>query len=530
MRDDTALIEPAAKAPADRAFDALTELVPHWVERAPDKVALVETGGSWTYRELAEAVAGLSAELSAAGLGVGDRVMIVGENSRALVAAFLATLALQAWPAIVNPRLSDREIDLIEAHSQARRVLFTMAVSPRARAHAARKQATALPWRASPQAEAGLAIGPARADGIPETVDGAPGERVAALVYTSGTTGLPKGVMLTHRNLLFTARVTGSLRGLDPQANVYAVLPFSHILGLAGVLLATLFHGGTVHLTPRFDPAAALTALHRDRLTLLLGTPSMFALMLDYARGKGLATLDAPALRLISSAGAPLAPGVKAAVEGLFGLPLYNGYGVTECSPTVSQTWLGETRTDVSVGRVLPGVEARLLGTDGRAVAPGDVGELFVRGPNVMKGYYRDPDATAAAIGPDGAFRTGDLARFEGEHLYIVGRAKELIIRFGFNVYPPEIEAVLNAHPSVVHSAVVGRPVEGDDEIVAFVQLSPESKTTVRELSDHAARLLAPYKQPTEIRLVDELPTSAPGKIRKVELVKLAAIPVVPAT
>jgi acyl-CoA synthetase (AMP-forming)/AMP-acid ligase II len=517
---------PSSGEPAVPDAELITDIVPWWAERAPEHPALVEASGSWTYRELHDAAGRMRDALAGAGIGPGDRVMLVGENCRALVACFLGALALGAWPTIANPRLSDREIEAIQSHSQARRVLYTTGVSPRARSHAALAGAVALDDMGPGQ----LAIGPRDDAAVAEPIAGPPAERVAALVYTSGTTGQPKGVMLTHRNLLFTARVSGRLRGIHPPDHVYAVLPFSHILGLAGVLLGTLVHGGTVYLTPRFDPAATLAALRRDRLTLLLGTPSMFALMLDYARGKGLETLRPHDLRLISSAGAPLAPGSKEQIERLFGLPLYNGYGVTECSPTVSQTWLGEERPDISVGRVLPGLEVRLLDPDGAPVAPGAVGELFVRGPNVMKGYYRDPVATAAVIGPDGSFRTGDLARFEGAHLFIVGRAKELIIRFGFNVYPPEVEAVLNAHPDVVHSAVVGRAVEGDEEIVAFVQLSPGSTTTVRDLADHAARELAPYKQPSEIRLVDELPTSAPGKIRKVDLVKLAASPVARAT
>ena len=511
------LTEPLSPVTPDVGL--IQSVVSDWAERTPDRPALVEATGSWSFRELARAVELTRSCLQPSGIAAGDRLMIVGENSRALVAAFFAAVSLDVWPAIVNPRLSEREIDAIQMHSQARRVLYTVAVSPRARAHADRAGAVA--WAADDIP--GLAIGPRDQSALPEIVEGGAADRVAALVYTSGTTGQPKGVMLSHRNLLFTARVSGGLRGLHADDHVYAVLPFSHILGLAGVLLGTLLHGGTIYLTPRFDPAASLAALRRDRLTMLLGTPSMFSLLLDYARAKGLRSLAPHHLRLISSAGAPLAPGVKRAVEDLFDLPLYNGYGVTECSPTVTQTWLGQARPDTSVGRLLPGLEAIVRLPDGSPAAPGGTGELYVRGPNVMKGYYRDAQATAAAIGADGAFRTGDLVRFEDEHMFVVGRAKELIIRFGFNVYPPEIEAVLNGHPAVVHSAVIGRPVEGDDEILAFVQLSPGSTTSVRDLADHAARHLAPYKQPTEIRIVPELPTSAPGKIRKSELARLAA-------
>jgi acyl-CoA synthetase (AMP-forming)/AMP-acid ligase II len=174
----------------------------------------------------------------------------------------------------------------------------------------------------------------------------------------------------------------------------------------------------------------------------------------------------------------------------------------------------------------LPGVEIKLVGTDGKQVGDGEVGELSVRGPNVAKGYYRAPEETAAAIDPDGWFNTRDLARLEGGHLFIVGRTKELIVRFGMNVYPAEVEAVLNTHPEVVRSAVIGRSVqgvEGGEEVIAFVQLSPGSSATVAAVADHAARNLAPYKRPSHLVIVDAMPLTPTGKVRKEELTKMAA-------
>jgi acyl-CoA synthetase (AMP-forming)/AMP-acid ligase II len=180
------------------------------------------------------------------------------------------------------------------------------------------------------------------------------------------------------------------------------------------------------------------------------------------------------------------------------------------------------------VGRVLPGVEIKLVDSDGQNVGEGEVGELWVRGPNVAKGYYRAPDETAAAINSEGWFNTRDLARVEGGHLFIVGRTKELIVRFGMNVYPAEIEAVLNSHAAVVNSAVIGRNVqgaEGGEEVIAYVQLSPGSSASVAELAEHAAKNLAPYKRPSQILLVRELPLTPTGKVRKEELSKMAASP-----
>ena len=251
----------------------------------------------------------------------------------------------------------------------------------------------------------------------------------------------------------------------------------------------------------------------------------MFALVADYAKLKGLKALKFPALRIISSSGAPLQPVVKSQVESLFGMVLYNGYGVTECSPNIAQAKVGEHRTDTSVGQVLPGVEIRLVGSDQQPVADGEVGELWVRGPNVMKGYYRAPEETAAAINPEGWFNTRDLARLENGYLFIVGRTKELIVRFGENVYPAEVEAVLNSHPAVVRSAVIGRAVEGTEggeEIVAFVQLAPSSETSETDLAQHAAQHLAPYKRPSQILIVPSMPLTLTGKVVKGELAKLA--------
>jgi len=254
--------------------------------------------------------------------------------------------------------------------------------------------------------------------------------------------------------------------------------------------------------------------------------PSMFGLLVEYTRMKGIATLKFPALRIISSSGAPLQLAVKSAVEKLFGMPLYNGYGVTECSPNIAQARVEDPRADTSVGQVFPGIEVKFIGAEGKSVAEGDVGELWVRGPNVMKGYYRAPEETAAAIDPEGWFNTRDLARLENGNLFIVGRTKELIVRFGMNVYPAEVEAVLNTHAEVIRSAVIGRTVQGleagEEEVIAFVQLSPNSQTTIAELASHAMRNLAPYKQPSQIILVPEMPVTLTGKVKKDELSRMA--------
>ena len=205
-------------------------------------------------------------------------------------------------------------------------------------------------------------------------------------------------------------------------------------------------------------------------------------------------------------------------MEKELGLPLFNAFGITECSPGISGVRPDAPRGDSSVGTIVAGLEARLVRRDGTIVTNGDIGELHIRGPNVMRGYYRAPDITAKAIDADGWFNTGDLARFEGEQMYIVGRTKEMIIRSGFNVYPAEIEAVISTHPAVVQSAVVGRPVEGNEEVVAFVQLLKGSDVTAQDLMAHIAPQLTSYKRPSEIILMDSLPATSTGKLLKHKL------------
>jgi len=500
--------------------ERIGQVVGTWAERSPDQPALVDSGGTWTYGQLAAAIAATRDWLADHGIRAGDRLMIVNENCRVLVAVWLATTELDAWPVVVSARLSNREIDEIRDHCAARRTIYTSAVSSSANAHAARHGAALH----DPTWLGPISLGPLNEAMTPEAIEAEGANRVATLIYTSGTTGRPKGVMLTHRNLLFIARISGIIRSLSPEDRLYGILPISHIVGLSVVVLGTLLHGATLYIASRFNPAAAVTALARDRLTVVLGAPAMFALVAEYAKLKGLDTLAAPALRIISTSGAPLDPAVKATTERLFGLPLHNGYGISECSPTIAQTRVEQPRADCSVGPVLPGIEVRVVGLDGRDASEGQVGELWVRGPNVMKGYYRAPEETAAVIDKERWFNTHDLVHFEQANMFVVGRTKELIIRFGFNINPPEIEAVLNAHPAVTQSAVIGRPANGEEEVVAFVQPAAGSAITVGELADYAAQRLAPYKRPSRIFLLPALPTGATGKVLKGQLAPLAEV------
>lgn len=516
----TLMLEDQKATTLDIRTARICDVVERWSEVSPNQKALVDAAGTLTYAELADLIASTETWLAGLGIRPGDRVMIVCENCSAFVAILLAAARLDAWPVLINARLSAREIDQIQEHCRARRVFFTTGSSPQALQHAKRHNATI-------QEVAGLgSIGVGKLDEhvAPEPIGS--DNRVAALIYTSGTTGLPKGVMLTHQNLLFVAARSSEIRSLTPQDRLCGVLPMSHVVGLSVVLLGTLLSGATLYLLPRFDPVAVLGALEREELTVMLGVPAMFALLIEYAKFKKIKSLNLPRLRIISTSGAPLDAPLKTAVEDLFGLVLHNGYGLTECSPNIAQTRIEQPCTDISVGQLFPGVEAKLVDAEQQPVKDGEVGELWVRGPNIMKGYYRAPEETAQVIDKDGWFNTRDLACWKNGNLFIVGRMKELIVRFGLNVYPAEVESVLNIHPGVARSAVIGRSVDGVagyEEVVAFVEPSAGAKITEAEITKHAAQHLAPYKRPSQVFVIPKMPVGPSGKIIKRELMRMAA-------
>jgi len=494
------------------------ELARRGAERFGAAPAVIEVGRELDYRALGRAVDAAADALGELGVGPGDRALIVNENCAAAIVLALAATLRHAWPVVVNARLSEREIEAIRTHCSPRRTFFTPEVSTDAAAHAARAGAQPLEL---PEVGA-VAVGARDAAAAAEPVPDDPAREVAALIYTSGTTGAPKGVMLSHRNLLFAAGSGAGLRRLAPGDRVYAALPISHVFGFASVSLSALLAGAALHYVPRFTPEGLARALAEEEISILPGVPAMFARLLDHARRTG-RTLSAPRARFLYAGGAPLDAQLKADVEATLGRPLHNGYGLTETSPTVSQTRLDAPRADLSIGPPVPGIEVRIVDAAGRTVPAGTVGELHVRGPNIMLGYYRAPELTAEVLGADGWFNTGDLARQDADgHLFIAGRTKELIIRSGFNVYPIEVESVLNQHPAVGQSAVVGRTVRGNEEVVAFVELRAGASLDAGTLRAFAAERLAPYKQPAEIVVLEALPATATGKVLKSRLRELA--------
>ncbi|WP_289086228.1 AMP-binding protein [uncultured Sulfitobacter sp.] len=341
---------------------------------------------------------------------------------------------------------------------------------------------------------------------------------VAVLLYTTGTTGDPKGVMLTHANVRFGGNASATLRGINAGDVVYGVLPLTHVFGLCSVMTASCCAGAEIRLEARFSAEKLYTALTTG-VNFLSAVPQMHALLMQYTKEQGLTQLNSETLRYVSSGAAPLDPTWKRKAEAFYGVAIQNGYGMTESTAGISATSNPLGSPDISVGPSLPGVETKIDdtvegGSNGK-------GEVLTRGAHVMKGYYKNPEETAKVLGQDGWLRTGDLGTFdEHGHLHILGRSKELIIHGGFNVYPPEVEAAINDHPQVIQAAVVGRSTGNDEEVLAFVQIAEGDTLDPQVLKAFVKERLTGYKRPSQFIIGTALPAAPTGKILKHKLIE----------
>ncbi|MCW2679867.1 MAG: long-chain-fatty-acid--CoA ligase [Frankiales bacterium] len=344
------------------------------------------------------------------------------------------------------------------------------------------------------------------------------GDETAVLLYTSGTTGKPKGAELTHLNLYMNCTVAGQLFEFQETDIGVAVLPLFHVFGLSSVLNTSVRYGGTIVLIPRFELEPVVEAIEKHRCTIFSGVPTMYFGLLNM----DLTGKDLSSLRVGVSGGAAIPGEVIKAFEDKFpGCVVLEGYGLSESTSTTTFNVNAEQRKVLSIGKPIWGVEVRVVGEDEQPLEPGEenVGEIVIRGHNIMKGYYNKPEATAEAF-KGGWFHTGDLAYMDKDgYFFIVDRKKDLVIRGGYNVYPREIEEVLFEHPAVAEAAVIGKKDEKlGEEVLAFVALKPGASAEPEEIIAFAKERLAAYKYPREVRIVDELPKGATGKILKKEL------------
>ncbi|MFG2934499.1 long-chain fatty acid--CoA ligase [Streptomyces sp. NPDC048282] len=492
--------------------------------RRPDAPAVISESTPVTYRQLWERARGCAAELRRHGIGPGDRVALLLPNTPWFPVAYYGALALGATVVPMNTQLRAGEIEFMLADSRARALVCAgPTVDEGAKAAAA---AGVTLFTAGVGDSPGTRLDPHRPEPpVPGFFPGSPDD-IAAILYTSGTTGRPKGAMLTHRNIVTNIEVTAvSPFAARPDDVLLCSLPLSHTFGQTCVMGVAFQVGATVVLTPRFAADTALELMAGYGCTVFMGVPTMYHALLEaVAQGT-----PAPRLHRAYSGGSALAVPVLEQVQEAFGCQVYEGYGLTETSPCVAYNQPGSVTRPGTVGTPIAGVEVGIArsGVEDRVelLPAGDVGEVVVRGHNVMSGYHGLPAETAAVL-VDGWFRSGDLGVLEPDgHLRLVDRKKDVILRGGYNVYPREVEEVLLRHPAVAQTAVIGLP-DGrlGEEICAVVVARPEFAADPALGADVVAwsrERLAGYKYPRRVEFTASLPTGPSGKVLKRLLVQL---------
>ena len=474
--------------------------------REGGRTALRMDDAALTYDQFRDQAMKVAAGLQARGIGPGDRVGMVLPNVLSFPVVFYGALVAGAAVVPMNPLLKAREIEYYLQDSGARVVVSVdQSAQPAAEAAAAVGIEAVRVHPASPQELMAD-------DAVPTAVVAREDTDTAVILYTSGTTGRPKGAELTHAGLNSNARTTEeTLLEAGPGDVIMGCLPLFHVFGLTCSLNAGVQAGATLTLIPRFDGGKALSVIERDRVTIFEGVPTMFSAMLHQPDPTA---HDVSSLRVCVSGGSAMPVEVMRSFEETFGCIVLEGYGLSETSPVASFNHPHAERKPGSIGTPIRGVEMRLVDDDGKDVPAGEVGEIAIRGENVMKGYWQRPEDTATAI-PDGWFRTGDLARLDDDGYYfIVDRKKEMIIRGGYNVYPREIEEALYEHPAVAEAACIGiRHPELGEEVAAAVALKPGASADPDELREFAKARVAAYKYPRHVWLVEALPKGPTGKI-----------------
>ncbi|HET8977877.1 MAG TPA: long-chain fatty acid--CoA ligase [Solirubrobacteraceae bacterium] len=476
----------------------------------PDHVAIKLDDIELSYAALDGASAHLAGLLRAHGFSAGDRVGIMLPNVPYFPVCYYGVLRAGGIVVPMNVLLKRREVAFYLRDSGARLLFAWHGFAQDAEGGAEDAHAQCLlvtPGEFEQQ------VGSAERDtSVADTAD----DDTAVILYTSGTTGTPKGAELTHANLARNAEGSRNLFGLGSEAVTLGALPLFHSFGQTCGMNATLGGGGTLTLIPRFDPGKALEIIQRDRVNIFQGVPTMYGAMLHLPERE---KFDTSTLQLCASGGSAMPVELLRGFEAAFHCKVLEGYGLSESSPVASFNHADRERKPGSIGTPIAGVEMKVVDEAGDEVAQGEVGEIVIRGYNVMKGYWNRPDATAETI-RDGWLHTGDMGRVDEDgYFFIVDRKKDMIIRGGYNVYPREIEEVLYEHPAVREAAVVGVPHdEYGEEVGAAVALKDGASATPEELRDFVKDQVAAYKYPRQVWIVDDLPKGPTGKILKREI------------
>jgi long-chain acyl-CoA synthetase len=476
----------------------------------PDTVAIRGEGtvpggvSAWTYHQLRSASINYAASLIEAGVEVGDRVLLVAPSVPEFVVAYMGIQVAGAVVVPVNTMSTRHEIEYVLDDARCAFVLAWHTLGPAAASAANARGVPILTLR--PGADAG--------PGATQVRDRDPDD-TAAILYTSGTTGRPKGAQLTVANLLFAGEIGVACSRSTRSDRTGTALPLFHVFGQASVMMTTFTAGGSLSLLSRFDAAAMTAMLRRDRLTVLAGVPTMWNAMLHAADDADPA--DFAQLRIAISGGASLPAAVIQQFQARFGCTILEGYGLTETTAFGTFTDIDRGAKLGYVGASTPFTRIEVRDEAGHPCPPSTIGEIFIRGESVMKGYWERPSDTAAVLDDDGWFRTGDLGTLDADgDLRIVDRAKDLIIRGGYNVYPSEVEEVLLGHADIVEVAVIGLPDDHyGEEIAAVIVRRPKSALDTAGVSAWARERLSAYKTPRVIAFVETLPKGATGKILK---------------
>jgi long-chain acyl-CoA synthetase len=491
--------------------------------RAPAKTAVILGDATLSYAQLDELSDRVAASLAAAGLAPGDRVGLQLPNIPQFVIAYFGILKAGGVVVPMNVLLKAPEIAFQLENSGARALITYGGVLDEA---AKAAEAAAVTDVYVVVTEPGSAV---QSTGSPFEMllsGDAPGPQLAArgpadpavIIYTSGTTGTPKGAVLSHIGLYMNADIPGRLFEFAEDDVAVVALPLFHVFALSSIMNTCVLLGGTMTLVPRFEPRAVLQLMQRDRVTVFMGVPTMYIALLQAVDS---ADYDLSSLRVAVSGGAPIPAEVIDSFESRFGVPILEGYGLSESSSTATFNISVSERKVYSVGKPIWGTSLQIWDDDSRPLPPGadHVGEVVLRGMNIMTGYHDNPEATAKAFA-GGWFHTGDLGYVDEDgFLFIVDRIKDLIIRGGYNVYPREVEEVLYAHPAVAEAAVIGVPdPKMGEEVHAIVAVKPGQSVTEAELIEFVKQRAAAYKYPRAIEFRDTLPKGATGKILKKEL------------
>ncbi len=480
-----------------------------------EKAALKLDERELSYRALDVASARVAGVLLARGIEPGDRVGIMLPNVPEFAVVYYGALRAGAVVVPMNVLLKEREVAFYLGDAGARLLLAWHGVAEPAEAGARHTDADCL-FVTPGELEKLLHRTPPERD-----LSDRASSDTAVLLYTSGTTGTPKGAELTHNNLTQNTRAVISLHSLGESDVTLGALPLFHSFGQTCALNATIAAGGCLTLISRFDPGRALAIMERDRVTLFQGVPTMYSAMLHHPDRH---EFDLSSLRECVSGGSAMPAEVLRGFENTFGCKVVEGYGLSETSPVASSNRSDRERTPGSIGMPIDGVEMRVVDERDAELPRGEVGEIVIRGHNVMKGYWNHPEATAEAM-RGGWFHTGDLGRVDADgYFYIVDRKKDLIIRGGYNVYPREVEEVLYEHPAVLEVAVIGLPdPELGEEVAAAVTVKDGKQVEPQELREFVKSQIAAYKYPRLIWFCDELPKGPSGKILKREIAVPAA-------